>query len=223
MGRAVFHFFRSGYRADELSAESGCVGLFFGVESVSETQLSRMPKSIKQIEKIEEAVKKVKDIGIHFHASVVFGFDSDTKEIFPETLEFLNRNKIGTASLNILTPYAGTRVYEQFKKEKRLLTANWKYYDHSTVVFKPRNMTPDELQSGEIWVKKEFSKISSILKRLAGNLSHPLLYSAMNLGIRKTVEVDMRRLPHIREHIFEPYRDTMPEVCIKVGELAALS
>ncbi len=207
----------------KLAAESGCVGLFFGVESVSETQLSRMPKSIKQIEKIEEAVKKVKDIGIHFHASVVFGFDSDTKEIFPETLEFLNRNKIGTASLNILTPYAGTRVYEQFKKEKRLLTANWKYYDHSTVVFKPRNMTPDELQSGEIWVKKEFSKISSILKRLAGNLSHPLLYSAMNLGIRKTVEVDMRRLPHIREHIFEPYRDTMPEVCIKVGELAALS
>jgi radical SAM superfamily enzyme YgiQ (UPF0313 family) len=187
----------------KLAAESGCAALFFGLESVSETQLKKIRKSIKEIGKVEEAIKKVKDLGIHFHASLVFGFDSDTKAIFPETLEFLHKTKIPTASFNILTPYPGTRVYEQFRNEGRLLTNDWKYYDHSTVVFKPKNMSPYELQSGEIWIKKEFSKISSILKRFPANLSHPLLYLAMNYGMRKNVKIDNIRLPVLASEIFK--------------------
>lgn len=122
----------------KLAAESGCAALFFGLESVSETQLKTMRKSIKEIKGIEEAIKKVKDFGIHFHASMVFGFDGDTKDIFPETLDFLQRNKVGTASFNILTPYPGTKIYEQLKREGRLLTTDWKYYNHSTVILNPR-------------------------------------------------------------------------------------
>jgi len=187
----------------KLAAKSGCGGLFFGVESVSEKQLKTMRKSIKKIEKISEAIKKVKDLGIHFHASMMFGFDNDTPAIFPETLEFLQRNKVGTASFNILTPYPGTKIYEQFKREGRLITTDWQYYDHSTVVFKPKNMTPYELQTGEIWVKKEFSKLSSIMRRLPGNLSHPLLFLAMNFGMRKNVKSDEKRLPGWVKEIFE--------------------
>jgi radical SAM superfamily enzyme YgiQ (UPF0313 family) len=181
----------------KLAAESGCAALFFGLESVAEAQLKTMRKSIKEIKGIEDAIKRVKDLGIHFHASMVFGFDGDTKETFPETLSFLERNKVGTASFNVLTPYPGTRIYEQLKREGRLLTTDWKYYDHSTVVFKPKNMTPYELQAGEIWVKKEFTKISSILRRLSGNLSHPLLHLALNFGSRKNVKADTKKLPEL--------------------------
>jgi radical SAM superfamily enzyme YgiQ (UPF0313 family) len=186
-----------------LAAESGCAALFFGVESVSERQLRTMRKSIKNIKDLEEAIKRVKDLGIHFHASLVFGFDNDTKDIFPETLDFLERNRIGTASFNILTPYPGTQIYKQFIQEGRLLTTDWKYYDHSTVVFRPGNMSPYELQTGEIQVKKEFSRLTSIIRRFPGNLSHPLLFLLMNLGIRKNVVVDTRRLPSLMSEIFK--------------------
>ncbi|MFH1714942.1 MAG: hypothetical protein ABH857_01945 [Elusimicrobiota bacterium] len=162
-----------------------------------------MHKSIKEIGKLEKAIKKVKDSGIHFHASLVFGFDTDTKEIFPETLKFLEKNKIGTASFNILTPYPGTKVYEQFKNENRLLTNDWKYYDHSTVVYRPKNMTPYELQKGCMWVKEEFSKVSSILKRLPGNLSHPLLYLFINWGIKINVAMDAKKLPLLMSGILQ--------------------
>lgn len=187
----------------KLATESGCSALFIGLETVSETQLKRMQKSIKEIGKVEEAIKMVKDLGIHFHASMVFGFDDDTKAIFPETVEFLQRNNISTVSFNILTPYPGTRVYEQFRKEGRLLTSDWKYYDHATVVFKPKHMTPYELQEGKAWVKKEFSKISSILKRLPRNMSHPLLYLAMNFTTRKNVKLDYNKLSWQNSEIFE--------------------
>ena len=186
----------------KLAARSGCGALFFGLESVSVMQLKKMRKSIKEIEQMGEAVKKIKGMGIHFHASFVFGFDGDTSAIFPETLEFLHKYKINTASFNILTPYPGTAVYRQFKNEGRLLTEDWKYYDHSTVVFKPKNMSPYDLQSGEIWVKKEFSKLSCILKNLPWNLSHPLLYIAMNLGTRQNVKKDLLRLPKLASELF---------------------
>jgi radical SAM superfamily enzyme YgiQ (UPF0313 family) len=173
-----------------LAAKSGCAVLFFGLESVSTQALKRMGKSIKQLEANLEAIKKIKDYGIVFHASMVFGFDEEDKSIFSETAEFLVKNKISTVSFNVLTPYPGTRIYDKFKSEGRLLTEDWKYYDHNTVVFKPKNMTPQELLEGHLWARKHFYSLGSIAKRFSGTLRHPLLYTAMNFGYRKSIKDD---------------------------------
>lgn len=140
----------------QLAAESGCKVLFLGIESVSEEQLQSMRKAIKEIEHLESAFKKIKKMGILILASIIFGFDNDTKEIFNETVRFLIRNKVSIASFNVLTPYPGTNIYENFKNENRLITTEWMYYDHNTVVFKPINMTPYELQIGKINARKKF-------------------------------------------------------------------
>lgn len=186
----------------ELAARSGCGALFFGLESVAEVQLKKLRKSIKELGKIREAIQKIKGLGIHFHASFIFGFDNETTDIFPETLDFIYKSRISSASFNILTPYPGTAVYRRMKEEGRLLTENWKYYDHSTVVFRPKNMSPHELQAGEIRVKREFSKLSSIIKNFPWNLSHPLLYLAVNLGTRANAKTDAVRLKTLDTDLF---------------------
>lgn len=196
----------------KLAAQSGCAGLFFGVESVSTAQLQKMRKSFKDIALVEDAIKRVRDAGMFFHASLVFGFDEDTKAIFPETLEFLTRNKIGTATFNVLTPYPGTRVYEQLSREGRLLTRDWRHYDHGTVVFRPRNMSPYELQEGKAWVKREFSRLPSILRRLPANLRHPFYHVAMNLAIRKNASEDYQELPRQKAELFDPAPSFHPAV-----------
>ncbi len=205
----------------KLAADSGCAGLFFGVESVSAAQLQKMQKSPKNVVLLEDAIKRVRDAGMFFHASLVFGFDEDTKAIFPETLEFLSRNKIGTATFNVLTPYPGTRIYEQFRREGRLLTEDWRHYDHATVVFRPRNMSPCELQEGKAWVKREFSRLWSILRRSPANLRHPFYYAAMNLAIRKNAVEDYRELPRQKAELFDEAQsvphalreEKMPQLC----------
>jgi hypothetical protein len=63
-------------------------------------------------------------------------------------------------------------------------------------------MTPYELQAGEIWTKKEFSKLSSIILNLPWSMSHPLLYVAMNLGTRHNAKVDLLRLPVLASELF---------------------
>lgn len=183
VGQASVSFVKD-YELMRLARESGCHGLFFGVESVSTTTLNKMRKSLKEVSEIEEAIKKVKDMGIHFHASMVFGFDDDTEAVFDETLEFLMKNKIGTGSYNILTPYPGTEIYKQFEEEGRILTKDWSCYDHNTVVFKPKNMTPMQLAEGHLRMRQELYSFSSIIKRFSGNFDHPLLYLLMNLGNR---------------------------------------
>jgi radical SAM superfamily enzyme YgiQ (UPF0313 family) len=171
------------------------------VETVDEAQLQRMKKSIKEVRRIEEAIRKVRKLGIHFHASMVLGFDDDTRATFPEMLDFLHRNKVGTVSFNVLTPYPGTRIYDQFKREGRL-TDDWKHYDHCTVVFRPKNMTPYELQAGAMWVKRRFSSWRSILRRLPSNWHHPLLYLAMNRGLRCSLKTDPAKLSGLATTLF---------------------
>jgi radical SAM superfamily enzyme YgiQ (UPF0313 family) len=179
----------------QLAADSGCAGLFFGLESVSESRLGKMRKSLKELEKVEEAIRKVRSYGIHLMASLVFGFDEDTPQTFRESLEFLNKNKMGSATFNILTPYPGTKIHKQLQEEGRIFTDDWKYYDHSTVVYEPKNMTPLELLSGRLWVRKEFTKISSILKRLPFNFAHPLFFWVLNITSRHSCEKEIKEFP----------------------------
>jgi radical SAM superfamily enzyme YgiQ (UPF0313 family) len=186
----------------EMAKESGCAALFFGIESVSQTQLKGMRKAMKDIEKLEQAIKTVRSSGIFFHASMIFGFDSDTMDTFPETLAFLERNKISSATLNVLTPYPGTKIYQKLSREGRLITRDWKFYNHKTVVFTPKNMSPFELQAGRLWTLQEFTRVSSIVKRLPFNLDHPLYHLAMNIGHRKIYENDYTRFPELASRLF---------------------
>jgi len=186
----------------KLAAQSGCKAMFFGLESVSKIQMKKMRKSMKDLQKLEQAIQKVKDAGIYFHASMIFGFDDDTMDVFPETLNFLVKHRISSASLNVLTPYPGTKVYSQFSQEGRLLTDNWKYYDHNTVVFQPKNMSPFELQAGRLWVSSEFHKTSSILKRLPYHFDHPLYHLFMNIGIRRIHRAEAHDFPRLASELY---------------------
>lgn len=187
----------------QLAAESGCRSLFVGIESVSVEQLKTMRKGIREIAQLESSLKKIKKMGILIHASMVFGFDNDTRETFEDTVDFLRKNKVSTASFNVLTPYPGTRVYDNLKKENRLTTTDWKYYDHNTVVFQPKNMSAYELQMGKIRARKKFYCFASLMNRMTGNLYNPLTYLLMNYGHVKQVKVEAQRIERLKSELFE--------------------
>jgi radical SAM superfamily enzyme YgiQ (UPF0313 family) len=174
---------------------SGCAALFFGLESVSPSSLLGMEKTLKSMEEIEEAIKIIQDNGIAFHPSIILGFDTDTKAIFDDTLEFLARTKLPTMSLHVLTPYPGTQIYQRFKDQGRIISHNWSHYDHHTVVFQPKNMTSQELAEGHYHVQSEFYSFSSILRHIPSllrvypiNLKRSLLFLLLNIAGKNTVK-----------------------------------
>ncbi len=187
----------------KLAAESGCAGLFVGLESVKETQMSSMRKSFSSLQGLENGLKKVHRAGIFVLASMIFGFDEDTKDVFDDTVQFLIKNKVHSVAFNVLTPYPGTKTFQKMKEEGRLLTDDWKYYDHSTAVFRPKNMSPYELMVGKIKARKAFYSPWSILRRLPANLRHPLVYLAMNWGHFKGVRVEEKRLAFVKRDLYD--------------------
>jgi radical SAM superfamily enzyme YgiQ (UPF0313 family) len=178
----------------KLAVKSGCQGMCFGLESVSEFQLRKLKKSIKSIEENEEAIRIIRGHGVYFHPSIVFGFDTDTEAVFDDTLQFLTRNKIASASFNILTPYPGTRIYKQFEEEGRLLTTDWDHYDHGTVVFKPKNISARKLAEERLRVRREFFGWRSVSRRISASLDHPFIMLSLNLAGRANTKRGLKEL-----------------------------
>ena len=105
---------------------------------------------------IKRSIKVFYDNGISVHGMFMFGSDSDTKQVFKMTSDFCSDNDIDYAQYTILTPFPGTQTYFELEKQKRILHKRWEFYDALHAVFKPKNMTADELQRGALECFSDF-------------------------------------------------------------------
>ena len=153
----------------KLSKEAGCVSWLVGFESVSQQTIDVVGKRTNKVEEYAQAVKNVHDNGMIVVGSFMFGFDIDTKDVFDETLKMIKELEIDIVDLCILTPFPGTPVFNRLDKENRLLTKDWSKYKMN-VMFKPKNMTPEELLHGVRKVYSGFYSMQYSLKRVVKSI-----------------------------------------------------
>jgi radical SAM superfamily enzyme YgiQ (UPF0313 family) len=84
---------------------------------------------------------------------------------FNNTIKVIDNWNIGMAEFHILTPFPGTVLYDRLKKEGRILTEDWSKYTYANVVFKPKNISINELFEGTRKVAKTYYSIIKIIKR----------------------------------------------------------
>ena len=136
-----------------LAAESGCKAFFLGLESFSQASLDGTNKSFNQAKDYRELVAKLHGYGIAVQAGIMLGFDQDGPDVFERTLEAAGKIGIDNATISLVIPFPGTRLFERLEREGRILTRDWARYNGKTdVVFRPKLMTPDVLQAGFEWV-----------------------------------------------------------------------
>jgi radical SAM superfamily enzyme YgiQ (UPF0313 family) len=150
----------------KLAAESGCVSLFVGMESLSPENLKEMNKSFNRAHQYEEALRALHDHDIMVLAGFIFGLDHDDEGVFERTLRFCERNRIELPSFFVLTPLPGTPLFQRMESEGRLLHKDWSKYNGATVVFRPKLMTEETLQRGFNWLCKEGYSWGSIVRRV---------------------------------------------------------
>lgn len=165
-----------------LVADSGCIGIFVGIESVSGAQANHPKTGTRHSQ--ADLVKRVRDAGIVLEASMIFGFDDHDESIFEKTVRFLEECSPSLPTFHILTPYPGTALFRQFEQEGRLLHKDWSRYDHGQVVFRPRMMTPERLFKGWQEARWEAYRLPAIAKRvMQGNgKGVNLLYNLLRRG-----------------------------------------
>jgi radical SAM superfamily enzyme YgiQ (UPF0313 family) len=168
----------------ELAARSGCRGLLMGLESISPEALRQSRKGFNTPERFKELVRKLHAYKIALQGCFVFGLDHDTPDIFLRTAQFAVEAQIDLLRFAVVTPFPNTGLYNRLLGEGRILTKNWELYDGQHVVFQPKQMTVEQLQSGIEAAWKYAYRYSSILRRITANPSGIPLAITANLGYR---------------------------------------
>ncbi|MCP4454346.1 MAG: B12-binding domain-containing radical SAM protein [Planctomycetes bacterium] len=166
-------------------ANAGCHSLFIGFESINAASLQGGNKSQNQVKAYERLIREIHARRIMVNASLVFGMDQDTPEVFDHTLKWLVQNKVETMTAHILTPYPGTRLFNRLKAQGRITDHDWSHYNTSNVVFEPRHMTPTQLRDGYLKLYKDFYSLKNIVRRLPDQKHQRMPYLLFNLGYRK--------------------------------------
>jgi len=210
----------------KLAAESGCVSLFIGVESLSSENLKDVNKSFNQAYQFEEAMKAVHDHDIMILAGFIFGLDHDDEGVFERTLRFCERNRIELPSFFLLTPLPGTALFQRMESEGRLMHKDWGQYNGATVVFKPRLMTEETLQRGFNWVCKEGYSWGSIFKRVFHPQQRFFTRVLSNIAYRSIAQRTPEGYLPSLSRILQRMNDTIPlqntrDLIQRVGEKIA--
>ncbi len=176
-----------------LAKKAGCIAWMVGLESVSQKTINEeIGKGGNRIDRIPGMVEKIEREGMEVWASFIFGFDSDTPDVFDTTFEKLNEWGIRVAEFNILTPFPRTPIFEKFMKEKRIESLDWSRYDLNHVVFKPKNMEMRELEKGIKKLYRKFFSPHRILKSFFStpHMGNKIFVLAANLAIKMFTDFD---------------------------------
>jgi len=153
----------------DLMAQSGCTFVGIGLESIAPETLKEMGKlGTNSPEKYATTIKRLHDHGIAVNACFILGFDADPPDLYERLGDFILSSRIEIPNINTLIPYPGTPIYDRFKRENRLLTENWNLYDTAGgyVVYKPKNMSPEQLVEKYLGLTEKVFSHRSILTRV---------------------------------------------------------
>jgi radical SAM superfamily enzyme YgiQ (UPF0313 family) len=181
----------------DMMAQSGCVGMVIGFETLSEASLIQMKKKWNtQQGGYPASLARIYEHGIMAFGSFMFGYDYDTPDVFDRTLEFAMRSKLALAQFNTVTPFPGTPLYHRLKKENRLLFDRWWLHDdycYGDTIFQPKNMSAEELRDQTVRLRHEFNTYSAIARRMfapkmnAHSLYNLIAFLAINLVSKKEI------------------------------------
>lgn len=184
----------------DLLKKSGCVYLLIGFESLNDYSLSSIRKGFNKYDDYKNIIRDLHSIGVVLMGCFIFGFEEDDKDIFQKTIDFVNDNRIDIPRYALYTPYPGTESFRRLEKEGRLLHKQWQHYDTQHVVFKPKLLSPEELDHGFRWAYQKTFTVSSSLKRTMHTGKNFFITFGGNLAYK----IYIRRLVHEKNRIILP-------------------
>ena len=148
----------------DLMKRTGCTTVFVGVESIDPHALAAMNKHQTPAE-IREAMGRFKSARLRVHGMFILGMDTDTPATIRETVSWAVGSGFHSTQFLILTPFPGTRTYDEMKAKDRILFDDWSLYDGHHVTFQPYHMTAAMLQAMQIEAHGRFYSRSRTFMR----------------------------------------------------------
>lgn len=154
------------------AGQAGCKMVFLGLEAESSEALQEANKHVNLKlgpDHYEIAFRKINRYGIAVLGAFIFGLDSDSTNTIHQRAEYITKSGVDVIQTTLLTPLPGTRLFQRYLDENRLLYTNfpadWDRYDMSEVLYKPAQMHWVELEKATAHANKILRRRSLIFRK----------------------------------------------------------
>jgi radical SAM superfamily enzyme YgiQ (UPF0313 family) len=135
------------------ASRAGCKMVFLGLEAEETGALQEVHKQLnarRGINSYDQAFRRIHEAGIAILGAFIFGMDGDTKDKLYRRSHYMASNRgIDVMQTTFLTPLPGTRLFERYQREGRLLCTDfprdWEHFDMTEVVHRPGSLEPTQL------------------------------------------------------------------------------
>jgi len=156
--------------------KAGLYWVMMGVESPRDSTLESFKKGMKA-EQATKAVRLLKENGIFSHAMFVIGDRKGTKESIGQLREFANDLDPDFAIFTALTPFPGTEIHEEAKRNDWIEDFNLSHYDMAHAIMPTEALSRLEVQEELYTCYRNF--YGSWRRKLGGVLSSNKLKSRL--------------------------------------------
>jgi radical SAM superfamily enzyme YgiQ (UPF0313 family) len=175
--------------------------VLIGMESLDPANLRDMGKDWNLAAcSYEESLRRFRAHGLAVYGTFVFGYDNDDAKVVQQSIDFAREHKLFLAAFNHLVPFPGTPLYRRLLEEFRLLKPRW-WLDPDTrvgdVVFRPKKMSPAELEALCLDARRQFYSWGSMASRLcdrqANARSAAMIAVYLGLNVSAHFDIDLRQ------------------------------
>jgi radical SAM superfamily enzyme YgiQ (UPF0313 family) len=129
-------------------AGAGLYSIKYGVESISPDLTDACSKKTNS-ERFHKAIALTAKAGIKMHLTFMFGLPGETPESIKQTTDFCIQIAPESAQFSFCTPFPGTALYDECKKNGWLTTEDWsEYLGTSSAVINTPQLSAAELEEG---------------------------------------------------------------------------
>lgn len=151
----------------DLAQRSGLLHVNIGMESIDGQTIANMRKNQNKTTRYKEVLADLRRRGISYSLNFIFGWDTETLQAFPDTLQFLEETKVPVAYFNLLTPDKGTSFFDRMREQGRIIdepdVGRW---PGQPCHIRPLHCTPEELQTRVKGIHRDFYSLPSMFRRL---------------------------------------------------------
>jgi len=105
---------------------------------------------------IRQRIRRYRERGIGVEGTIILGTDDQDVDAIKRLVDFLKEEELDLAEFTILTPFPHTPIRAEMEADGRILHNDWIHYTGAETVFKPAQMTVDELNEMHQYAWDEF-------------------------------------------------------------------
>lgn len=175
----------NGVRVDQLDInllekmkKAGCYSVGLGVESGNQDILNSVKKRL-DLSVVERVLLDLKKVGIRSYGFFILGLPGETHQTIRETIDFAKKNPFDRAWFNILTPYPGSEIFDDWVNSHSFMDIDWDSHDCSTGVMETVELSSKELENYQKKAAWEFYLRPRILLDLITHMSFKQVVTMM--------------------------------------------